>query len=127
MEPAADIAKSSTAGGAGHSAHIAAPDAQFAAGKALRDKIPRERHGRWKLMKRRQDTIDLLRQCDVGRLKKLVPIRYGRMLVSPLAYYRGAAVVMAADLARRTPASGLTVQACGDCHLVNFGGFASPE
>jgi uncharacterized protein (DUF2252 family) len=59
-------------------------------------------------------------------MEELVPIRYDRMLQSPFAFYRGAAGVMAADLAR-TPATGLKVQACGDCHLMNFGGFATPE
>ena len=63
---------------------------------------------------------------DAGRMAELVPIRYGRMLQSPFAFYRGAAGVMASDLAR-TPATGLKVQACGDCHLMNFGGFATPE
>jgi uncharacterized protein (DUF2252 family) len=102
------------------------PDARVAAGKALRDKIPREQHGRWNEIKGRRDTIELLRESDSGRMKKLIPIRYGRMLPSPFTFYRGAAGVMAADLAR-TPTTGLRVQACGDCHLVNFGGFATPE
>jgi uncharacterized protein (DUF2252 family) len=65
-------------------------------------------------------------ESDAGRMKELVPIRYGRMLQSPFAFYRGAAGGMAADLAR-TPSTGLKVQACGDCHLMNFGGFATPE
>lgn len=106
--------------------HIVAMDVRVAEGKALRDKIPREQHGKWNPVKGRRDTIDLLRESDIGRMKKLVPIRYGRMLQSPFAFYRGSAGVMAADLAR-TPATGLRVQACGDCHLVNFGGFATPE
>jgi len=67
-----------------------------------------------------------LRAGDEGRLRDLVPIRYGRMLQSPFAFYRGSTAVMAADLAK-TPVTGLRVQACGDCHLVNFGGFATPE
>jgi uncharacterized protein (DUF2252 family) len=92
----------------------------------LRDKIPREQQGRWNGIKGRQDPIDLLRKSDAGRMKKLIPIRYSRMLQSPFAFYRGAAGIMAADLAR-TPATGLRVQTCGDCHLVNFGGFATPE
>ena len=107
-------------------AHIVSPDERAAAGKALRDKIPREQHGAWKETKGRHDPIDILRQSDAGRMKELVPIRYGRMLQSPFAFYRGAAGVMAADLAR-TPSTGLKVQACGDCHLMNFGGFATPE
>jgi Uncharacterized protein conserved in bacteria (DUF2252) len=126
MKRTTDVTKSSISPGAGHFAHIVAPDALFAAGKALRDKIPREQHGRWNEIKGRRDTIDLLRKSDIGRMKKLIPIRYGRMLPSPFTFYRGAAGVMAADLAR-TPTTGLRVQACGDCHLVNFGGFATPE
>jgi uncharacterized protein (DUF2252 family) len=74
----------------------------------------------------RPDPIDILRASDADRLPDLVPIRYGRMLQSPFAFYRGAAGVMAADLAG-TPATGIHVQACGDCHLMNFGGFATPE
>ena len=97
-----------------------------AAGKALRDRIAREELAHWKADKRRPDPIKLLRSSDDGRLRELVPIRYGRMLQSPFAFYRGSAGIMAADLAR-TPVTGLKVQACGDCHLANFGGFATPE
>ena len=107
-------------------AHIISPDDRAAAGKALRDKVPREQHCSWKEFKGRPNPIDLLHKSDAGRLKELVPIRYGRMLQSPFAFYRGAAGVMASDLAR-TPNTGLKVQACGDCHLRNFGGFATPE
>jgi len=106
--------------------HIVSPDARIAAGRALRDRIPREQHGRWNGIKGRADPIELLHKADVGRLKKLIPIRYGRMLQSPFSFYRGSAGIMAADLAR-TPITGLKVQACGDCHLLNFGGFATPE
>jgi uncharacterized protein (DUF2252 family) len=126
MERATDITRSSISRGNGQIAHIMAPDARTAEGKALRYKIPREQHGRWSDIKGRRDPIELLRESNIGRLKKLIPIRYGRMLPSPFAFYRGAAGVMAADLAR-TPTTGLKVQACGDCHLVNFGGFATPE
>ena len=96
------------------------------AGKLLRDKLPLEQHGEWTEFKGRTSPIDILRKSDAGRVKELVPIRYGRMLQSPFAFYRGAAGVMASDLSR-TPHTGLTVQACGDCHLMNFGGFATPE
>jgi uncharacterized protein (DUF2252 family) len=106
--------------------HIVSPNARMAAGKALRDKVPREQHGRWNGVKGRPNPIDLLQKSDAGRMKELLAIRYGRMLPSPFTYYRGAAGVMAADLAR-TPTSTLKVQACGDCHLLNFGGFATPE
>ena len=101
-------------------------DERAAAGKALRETLPRGDHGRWKPRKTRRDPIELLRADDVDRLPDLIPIRYGRMLASPFAFYRGAAAIMAADLAD-TPATGLRVQACGDCHLMNFGGFATPE
>jgi uncharacterized protein (DUF2252 family) len=107
-------------------ANIISPDDRAAAGKAMRDKVPRELLGIWKDGKGRPNPIDLLRKSDAGRLKELVPIKYGRMLQSPFAFYRGAAGVMASDLAR-TPNTGIHVQACGDCHLMNFGGFATPE
>jgi len=107
-------------------AHMLSPDERAAAGKVLRDKIPRKQHGEWKEVAGRPNPIDLLRKSDAGRMKNLVAIRYSRMLQSPFAFYRGAAGVMASDLAR-IPATGLIVQACGDCHLMNFGGFATPE
>ncbi|HKT20487.1 MAG TPA: DUF2252 domain-containing protein [Stellaceae bacterium] len=97
----------------------------FARGKALRVKIPRALHGEWK-PDRRADPVRILRTGDAGRLQDLIPIRYGRMLQSPFAFFRGAAAIMAADLAK-TPDIGIRVQACGDCHLANFGGFATPE
>jgi uncharacterized protein (DUF2252 family) len=105
---------------------IVPPDERVAAGKVLRDRIPREELGRWTEVRGRASPIDLLRKSDAGRMKELLAIRYGRMLPSPFTFFRGAAGVMAADLAR-TPATGLRVQACGDCHLLNFGGFATPE
>jgi uncharacterized protein (DUF2252 family) len=74
----------------------------------------------------KKGTIDILKTSDAGRMTDLVPIRYGRMLQSPFAFYRGAAGVMAPDLAR-TSVTGLKVQACGDCHLMNFGGFATQD
>ena len=107
-------------------AHLVAPDERAAAGKVLRDKIPRNQHGEWNEVQGRPNPIDLLHKSDAGRMKKLVPIRYGRMLQSPFAFYRGAAGIMAFDLSQ-TPNTGLKVQACGDCHLMNFGGFATPE
>ena len=96
------------------------------AGKALRVKLPLEQHAEWKEFEGRTSPIGILRRFDADRMKELVPIRYGRMLQSPFAFYRGAAGVMASDLSR-TPHTGITVQACGDCHLMNFGGFATPE
>ena len=97
-----------------------------AAGKALRDKCARDVHASWKRHATRRDPIELLIEASVGRMKQLLPIRHGRMMQSPFAFYRGAAAIMAADLAH-TPVSGIRVQACGDCHLLNFGGFATPE
>jgi uncharacterized protein (DUF2252 family) len=126
MERSGHIVEPTPSVNASHALHIVSPEERMAAGKALRDKIPREQHGRWKGLKGRADPINVLHKSDAGRMKKLIPIRYGRMLKSPFAFYRGSAAIMAADLAR-TPATGLKVQACGDCHLVNFGGFATPE
>jgi len=97
-----------------------------AAGKALRDKVPRVSLGDWAPATRRADPVTLLINSSKGRVPELIPIRYGRMLASPFTFYRGTANIMAADLAK-TPATGITVQACGDCHLMNFGGFATPE
>jgi len=103
-----------------------APDERRAQGKALRDKVPREAHGKWKASKNRRNIIDLLNESNEGRLFNLIPIRFGRMMQSPFVFYRGTASIVAADLAS-TPTSGIRVQACGDAHLLNFGGFATPE
>lgn len=102
------------------------PDERRAHGKALREAVSREAHGHWKPAKDRRDIVDLLNESNEGRMQQLVPIRFGRMMQSPFTFYRGSAVIMAADLAA-TPASGARVQACGDAHLSNFGGFATPE
>jgi uncharacterized protein (DUF2252 family) len=101
-------------------------DERRAKGKALRRAAPRQDHGAWEPPEGRRDPVDLLSESNEGRLPHLVPIRFGRMLQSPFAFYRGSAALMAADLAS-TPKSGLMVQACGDAHLMNFGGFATPE
>jgi len=95
-------------------------------GKTLRDAVPRDAHATWRAHKGRADPIAILHAADATRQPELVPLRYGRMLQSPFTFYRGSAAVMAADLAH-TPATGIQVQACGDCHLMNFGGFATPE
>jgi uncharacterized protein (DUF2252 family) len=97
-----------------------------ARGKALRDRCPKKAHAAWKAPSDRADPIELLIRSSEGRRPQLVPIRYGRMMQSPFTFYRGAAAIMAADLAH-TPTSGIRVQACGDCHLLNFGGFGTPE
>jgi uncharacterized protein (DUF2252 family) len=95
-------------------------------GKALRERAPREKHAGWTPPKNRIDPVDLLIQSNQMRLPDLVPIRYARMLTSAFAFLRGSAAVMAYDLSH-TPQTGIRVQACGDCHLMNFGAFATPE
>jgi hypothetical protein len=97
-----------------------------AAGKVLRDKVPRVDHGAWRAPSGRSDPIRILHKADAGRLPELVLLRYGRMLVSPFTFYRGSADIIAADLSG-TPATGIRVQCCGDAQLMNFGGFATPE
>lgn len=95
-------------------------------GKSLRDKCPRQSHAVWQASSDRRSPLELIQESNRDRLPQLIPIRHGRMLQSPFAFYRGAALNMAADLAS-TPVSGLRVQACGDCHLMNFGAYATPE
>jgi uncharacterized protein (DUF2252 family) len=102
------------------------PAERKAHGKGRRDAVARSEHASWRALADRADPIGILRAADATREKDLVPLRYGRMLQSPFTFYRGSAGVMAADLAR-TPVSGINVQVCGDCHLMNFGGFATPE
>jgi uncharacterized protein (DUF2252 family) len=102
------------------------PGERAARGKAARAEVPRESQAELELPPDRPDPVSLLEEQSAGRLPELVPVRYGRMMVSPFTYYRGAALPMASDLAT-TPASGLAVQACGDAHLSNFGIFGSPE
>jgi uncharacterized protein (DUF2252 family) len=97
-----------------------------ARGKAARAEVPRSSHAAFEPPPTRADPIELLESQATTRVPELVPIRYGRMMVSPFTFYRGAAMIMAHDLAS-TPRSGLTVQCCGDAHLSNFGAFASPE
>jgi uncharacterized protein (DUF2252 family) len=99
---------------------------RLAAGKKLREKVPRSSHSRWTSGRNHADPIELLKGSDRGRLLTLLPIRYARMRESPFAFFRGAAALMAADLAS-TPVTGIRVQACGDCHVANFGGFGTPE
>jgi len=99
---------------------------RVARGRAARQSTPRSAHGRWEPAADRPDPVALLAEQAESRVADLVPIRYGRMLVSPFTFYRGAALIMAGDLAAR-PRSGGTVQLCGDAHLSNFGGYGSPE
>jgi uncharacterized protein (DUF2252 family) len=98
---------------------------RIARGKAARSTLPRSAHREIEFAEPR-DPIGLLEEQAASRVPELVPIRYGRMLASPFAFYRGGALIMAADLAQ-TPVSGLRVQSCGDAHLSNFGVFGSPE
>ena len=102
------------------------PDERAELGRACRAEAPRSSHAEWTPASDRPDPIDLLEQQARTRVPELVPIRYGRMAASPFAFYRGGAYVMASDLSG-TPTSGVRVQLCGDAHLSNFGGFASPE
>src|SRR5271157_5689519 len=95
-------------------------------GKALREKCPRTSQAEWEPRKKSQDIVKLLEESDEDRIAGLIPVKYQRMAVSPFTFFRGAAILQARDLAN-APVSGITVQACGDCHLLNFGGFASPE
>ena len=101
-------------------------DERSARGRAARDQVPMSVHAGWAAAPDRPDPVALLEEQDATREPDLVPIRHGRMLVSPFTFYRGAAKIMAADL-KDTPTAGLNVQLCGDAHLSNFGGFASPE
>ena len=102
------------------------PDDRRQAGAALRREVPRSRQGEWAPPAGRADPVGILIEQGKSRIQELLPIRYGRMRADPLAFLRGAAAVMAADLAR-TPATGIRMQACGDAHLANFGSYATPE
>jgi uncharacterized protein (DUF2252 family) len=117
-----------TPGGSGHrylSEHLTV-DERIAKGKKARVRAPRRSHEQWEQGGGRPDPVALLQGQAATRVPELVPIRYGRMMVSPFTFYRGAALIMASDLST-TADSGLTVQACGDAHLSNFGVFASAE
>jgi hypothetical protein len=102
------------------------PEERVALGKAARAKVPRRIHGEWEPPSNRRDPVDVLEEQSGTRLPELVPMRYGRMLVSPFAFYRGAAALMASDLSGDAR-TGLNAQLCGDCHLSNFGAFAAPD
>lgn len=96
-------------------------------GKSYRANAPRHGHAMWKAPVHRPEPIALLEESSVGRLADLIPVRYWRMMESPFTFLRGAPIVMSSDLGRFTPSTGLRVQACGDCHIQNFGIFATPE
>lgn len=95
-------------------------------GKSLRERLPRSRHAIWQPPAAGREPIEIIEASNRGRLQELIPIRYGRMLRSPFTFLRGSAALMAYDLAT-TPKTDIIVQACGDCHLLNFGFFATPE
>ena len=106
--------------------HLQSRAEQYAAGKSLRATCPRSAHGDWKAASDRRDAVEIVLAAGKGRLPELLPLRHGRMVRSAFTFYRGSALAMAADLGP-TPASGIRVQCCGDAHLCNFGGFATPE
>jgi uncharacterized protein (DUF2252 family) len=124
------VSKATVAGAgapaASSDAHLSIAD-RVARGHAARMAVPRADHATWSSPASRRDPVALLEEQNRARVPWLVPIRHGRMMVSAFAFYRGAARIMAADLAAATPSSGLTVQACGDAHLANFGVYGSPE
>jgi uncharacterized protein (DUF2252 family) len=106
--------------------HLAPRNERYEKGKQLRKDCPRSSHAKWEAPSDRKDPLELLMASEAGRIPNLLPLRHGRMARSPFSFYRGSAFNMAADLAT-TPTSGIYVQACGDAHLCNFGGFATPE
>ncbi|HXD65622.1 MAG TPA: DUF2252 family protein, partial [Solirubrobacteraceae bacterium] len=114
-----------TSNGGGAVPHLSVAE-RVQRGKAARAEVPRAGHAAFTPPPGRADPLAVLESQASTRVPELVPIRYGRMLVSPFTFYRGAAMIMAADLAD-TPRSGLMAQSCGDAHLSNFGVFASPE
>ena len=112
-------------GQAGRVEHLTMAE-RAARGKAERKLVPLSVHGEWQPSSDRPGPVGLLEEQAASRVQELVPIRYGRMLVSPFTFYRGAAYLMASDLAS-APRTGLSVQLCGDAHLSNFGAFAAPD
>src|SRR3954453_2528922 len=101
-------------------------ETRMAEGRAERESVPLEAHGEWAPSEGRPDPIGILEEQNATRVPELVPIRHGRMIVSPFTFYRGGAAIMAADLSQ-TPSTRLPVQCCGDTHLSNFGVFAAPD
>src|SRR3712207_4729261 len=101
-------------------------DERYAAGRALRDRVPRGALGRWRPAEGRPDPVEVIEELQSGRLEQLIPLRVGRMVSSPYAFLRGAAALMAEDFAG-LPRTGVEPVMCGDAHLGNFGFYASPE
>ena len=119
-------ARSRGSGGVDERSSVAGPAERAAAGRALRRAVPRSSHAELPSPRQDRDAVALLASQAATRVPDLIPLRYARMGVSPFTFYRGAALVMADDLAA-TPATGITTQLCGDAHLANFGLFGSPE
>ncbi|HEY9776834.1 MAG TPA: DUF2252 domain-containing protein [Planktothrix sp.] len=109
-----------------HDSTMSPRDTRRQRGQVLRESIPHRAHAGWKAPANRPSPVEILEKSNQGRIPELIPVRYGRMLPSAFTFYRGAAALMAWDLSN-TPNSGINVQACGDCHLLNFGAFATPE
>jgi uncharacterized protein (DUF2252 family) len=107
-------------------AHMRTYAERYTAGKALREVCPRKAHAEWRAPADRPDPVQLVLEAEKGRVPDLLPLRHGRMVRSAFTFYRGSALAMASDLAS-TPSTGVEVQCCGDAHLCNFGGFATPE
>ncbi len=126
VQSSADAANHSDPGNIKLSICHAPRSERYEMGKQLRKTCPRSSHAKWQAPVKRRDPIELLLASEEGRIPDLLPLRHGRMARSPFTFYRGAAFNMAADLPS-TPTSGMFVQACGDAHLCNFGGFATPE
>src|SRR3954466_10418028 len=103
-----------------------AVETRMAEGRAERESVPLEGHAEWAASEGRPDPVWILEEQNATRVPELVPIRHGRMIVSPFTFYRGSAAIMAADLSQ-APSTGLRVQCCGDAHLSNFGVFAAPD
>jgi uncharacterized protein (DUF2252 family) len=120
------VATTTSPSGTGSTVARLSLDERRARGKAARERAAPGSHAGWEPARNRPDPIALLEEQNATRVPDLVPVRHGRMMVSPFTFYRGAAKIMAADL-KDTPRAGLNVQLCGDAHLLNFGGYASPE
>ena len=99
---------------------------RLAEGRVERESVPLEAHGEWATPEHRPDPVGILEKQNATRVPELVPIRHGRMIVSPFTFYRGTAAIMASDLSHAAT-TGLRVQCCGDAHLSNFGVFAAPD
>src|SRR3954467_11911316 len=116
-------------GGKNHRGVLDLPKAvetRMAEGRAERESVPLEAHAQWVAFEGRPDPVWILEEQNATRVPELVPIRHGRMIVSPFTFYRGSAAIMASDLSQ-TPSTRLRVQCCGDAHLSNFGVFAAPD